>query len=272
MTDIKSILVHLDSSERCAERIRVASLLSRNFNATVTGVYAVIPSLLRYPLGLEGADGALGLLEYDDERRERAQRLWNSLAGESPMMHWGASLDGTIGDFERKAFYTDLIVVGQRDADDPAAVETPSDFILHQVRVSGRPVLLVPCAGTFPQVGKTVLIAWKETREAARAVSAAMPWLRMAEHVHAICYANDDGASLQALRHYLAQHEVTTTLHHEPNRDVDVGVDLLSRVADIGADLLVLGCYGHSRMREWVLGGVSRTILHSMTLPVLMAH
>ena len=71
----------------------------------------------------------------------------------------------------------------------------------------------------------------------------------------------------------MAQHHVRITTHHGgSDESVDVGNDLLSRASDLGADLLVMGCYGHSRVREWILGGVSRTVLNSMTLPVLMAN
>ncbi|APW37259.1 hypothetical protein RD110_08665 [Rhodoferax koreense] len=272
MADIQSILVHLDSSERCAERIRVAQRLAESFDATAIGVYAVVPSLLRHPMGLDGMAGAMGLQEYDDECRARACRLWSSLAGTSARMRWTASPGDSIWNFESRAFYADLLLLGQRDEADAVVDETPADFVFHQVARSGRPVMVLPSAGSFDRVGETVLIAWKETREAAHAVAAALPWLRKARQVHAISYAEDEGASLNALHDYLARHGVAIIQHASQARDVAVGEDLLSRAADIGADLLVMGCYGHSRARELVLGGVSRTILRSMTLPVLMAH
>lgn len=126
--------------------------------------------------------------------------------------------------------------------------------------------------GTFPVVGRTVLIAWKPTREAAQAVTASLPWLRTAQAVHAIGYGEDATWSLLRLQAYLREHSVGSTTHADHRRRVDVGEDLLSRSSDLGADLLVMGCYGHSRAREWVLGGASRSVLRGMTIPVLMAH
>lgn len=272
MSDIKSILLHLDSSARCAERTRIASRLADTFEATVTGVYGVIPSLLRYPMGLEGPAGAIGLQQYDDACREKANRLFSDISATSGRMRWEEVTGDSIGHFGRRALYADLLVLGQRDEDDAAAMDTPLDFVFSQVVGGGRPALLVPFAGSFASVGRTVLIAWKETREAARAVSAALPFLRKAQAVHAICYGEEAGASLGSLQHYLSAHQVKFTPHQGDLRDVDVGDDLLSRASDIGADLLVMGCYGHSRAREWVLGGASRTILRTMTVPVLMAH
>lgn len=272
MSEIKSILVHLDNSTRCEERIRISASLGERFHSDVTGMYGVTPLQLRYPLGLDETFGVIDLQNYDDESREEVHSKWNSLTGGYKTMNWEPALDDSIRSFERRALYADLVILGQYDPDDPAVGATPVDFVFRQVAGSGNPVLLVPSAGKFLEIGRTVLIAWKETREAARAVHAAFPWLGLADNVHAISYADDGGLSLKYLQRFMAQHHVTITTHHGGSTDLDVGNDLLSRASDIGADLLVMGCYGHSRAREWVLGGVSRTILKSMTLPVLMAN
>lgn len=172
----------------------------------------------------------------------------------------------------RRALYADLLVLGQRDPDDPAASELPPDFVPQVLVGSGRPALVVPCAGPFATVGRRVLIAWKETREAARAVTAALPWLVRAASVHAIACGPDADEALRRLRTYLsAQGVALETQRHEPG-ETDAGEKLLSAAVDMGADLLVMGCYGHSRAREWVLGGATRSVLRSMTLPVLMSH
>ena len=125
-------------------------------------------------------------------------------------------------------------------------------------------------------VGQTVVIAWKPTREAARAVSAAVPLLQRARRVHVMAWGEDEeqvtGARLD-LDGYLKLRGVEPVWHREGGEEpADLGDLLLSRAFDLEADLLVMGCYGHSRAREWVLGGTSRTVLRSMTLPVLMAH
>jgi nucleotide-binding universal stress UspA family protein len=116
-------------------------------------------------------------------------------------------------------------------------------------------------------------VAWKETPEAARAVSAALPWLGMASRVHAVSYGENAQASLNKLQQYLAAQGIAdVSLHAEGSEDGDAGNKLLSTASDLGADLLVMGCYGHSRAREWILGGATRTILATMTLPVLLSH
>ena len=119
-------------------------------------------------------------------------------------------------------------------------------------------------------------MAWKNTREAAHAVSAALPFLCRSERVHVVAWRDvDEEGETNApldIEQYLRSHGVTATMHRHQDRPVEVGDALLSMVADVGADLLVMGCYGHSRAREWVLGGVTRTVLGAMTVPVLMAH
>ena len=137
---------------------------------------------------------------------------------------------------------------------------------------SGRPALILPYAGAIGPIGNTVLVAWKETREAARAVTCALPWLRRAGAVHVMAYGDGADDSMRALERYLAAQGVAATTHVRGEEEQDMGNALLSRAADVGADLLVMGSYGHSRAREWVLGGATRTILQTMTLPVLMSH
>lgn len=272
MTVIQSILLHLDSSALCAERARIAHRLAQQFSAQVSAVYSVTPSVLRYPMGLDGPAGALGLEEYDAQCRRDAGRLLRDVDANVERMRWEDVPGDAIAEFERRAFYADLVVLGQRANDSALAAQTPADFVPRLVVHSGRPCLVVPCAGSFPVVGRTVVIAWKQTREAAQAVTASLPWLRTAQVVHALGYGEGAADPLTRLQAYLQGHHVNITIHPDPGRDVDVGEDLLSRSADLGADLMVMGCYGRSRAREWVLGGVSRSVLRGMTIPVLMAH
>jgi nucleotide-binding universal stress UspA family protein len=129
---------------------------------------------------------------------------------------------------------------------------------------------VIPYADVCPTLGREPLIAWKATREAARAVTAAIPLLQRARQIHLVAEDDGDAPELEA---YLRLHGVQAPLQRRAAvRAASAGDDLLSLAADAGADLLVMGCYGHSRARELVLGGASRTVLKSMTLPVLMAH
>jgi nucleotide-binding universal stress UspA family protein len=139
-------------------------------------------------------------------------------------------------------------------------------------------VLVVPYAGRFGECGRRVLVAWNASRAATRAVNDAMPLLARAETVTVLCIdpaadgrAHGETPGMDIAVH-LARHAVKARVETTVSGGIGVGNALLSRVSDIGADLLVMGAYGHARVRELLLGGATRTILESMTLPVLMSH
>ncbi len=269
----KSILLHLDSSAHTGARIKVARLIAENFGAQVTCMPCTLPALMRYPFALEGAAEAVAILEeLDKEFRDKAHATFMAASAGSPHLTWVEPLKDAPWGFAQRALYADLTILGQRDSSDAAAAELPTDFLPSLLIESGRPALILPFIGVADTVGKTVLVAWKETREAARAVSAALPWLVSANQVHVVCYGDSADIPLQALQVYLKTQGVSAKLHPGGPEQGDAGSNLLSMAADLGADLLVMGCYGHSRTREWVLGGATRDILQSMTLPVLMSH
>jgi nucleotide-binding universal stress UspA family protein len=127
-------------------------------------------------------------------------------------------------------------------------------------------------------VGENVLVAWNGGREAARAIGDALPLLERAKHLD-ILAVDDDGEPGVAERlagarlgTWLRAHGIAAGVERHEVRDIGVGEWLLDRAADLGSDLIVMGGYGHARMRELVLGGVTRTVLRSMTVPVFMAH
>jgi nucleotide-binding universal stress UspA family protein len=167
-------------------------------------------------------------------------------------------------------------VLGQTDTSEvlPAMM---SDFPEYVVLYSGRPVLIVPYAGNFTHVGRKVLVAWDGSQEASRAVDGALPFLREAAEVKVVVFNAERQVNMHGdqpgadIALYLARHGVTVDVMQETTEQ-DSGNALLSLAADTTADLLVMGCYAHSRFRELLLGGASRTVLASMTLPVLMAH
>ncbi|MEJ8826703.1 universal stress protein [Variovorax humicola] len=269
----KTILLHLDSSARTAERVRVARELAEAFDAEVVAQPCTLTALMRYPYALEASADAMQIMQaLDEDCRDKAHAVLMAAGAGSARLRWREPLVDAPWGFSHCAIYADLLVLGQRDADDPAAGELPPDFLSSVLVQSGRPALVLPYAGPIGPIGRNVLIAWKESGEAARAVSAGLPWLTRAEAVHAVCYGEGADASLDSLQAYLAAHGVKVAVHPGGHEDADAGEHLLSRAADVGADLLVMGCYGHSRAREWVLGGATRSILQSMTVPVLMSH
>lgn len=269
----RSILLHIDSSEHSAARVAVARQLAEDFDAEVVVQPCMLTALARYPYAVAGAAAAVELLmSLDKEGLDMAHATFVKAAAGSTRLHWAQPLaDGPWG-FAHRALYADLLIMGQREEDDPSSGELPADFLPSVLVESGRPALILPYAGHVGAIGSTVLVAWKQTREAARAVTCALPWLKRAGKVHVIGYGEGAEDSLRALERYLAVQGVSATIHSGGEEERDVGNDLLSRAADVGADLLVMGSYGHSRAREWVLGGATRTILQTMTLPVLMSH
>jgi nucleotide-binding universal stress UspA family protein len=180
--------------------------------------------------------------------------------------------DDAAGGLALQARYADLVVVSQFDPDDPVA-RTDPDLPAYVMLNSAQPVLMVPYIGAPAAVGTHALVAWDETLQASRAISNAMPLLRRAGKVTLAVFNAGEQPRLAGadIALYLARHGVNVEVRREESMH-GVGAALLSLAADIGADLLVMGGYGHTRFREVLLGGVTQTILKSMTIPVLMSH
>ena len=122
-----------------------------------------------------------------------------------------------------------------------------------------------------------MLVCWNASREATRAITDALPILKRADHVTVLAVNPDDGAGHGAvpgadISHYLARHGVRAEANRTYAEDIDIADAILSRASDLGCDLIVMGAYGHSRVREWIFGGVTRSIMRTMTRPVLISH
>lgn len=279
MTPYKSILVHLDSSPRCAARLAVAQQLAVQHDGQVTALFAASPINLQYPFGFAASmDAATLVSDIDTQRRSNAKAVFDAaVASGMTRLRWTElPFQEPLAGFSQRACYADLLVLGQHDPASGLVGEVPSDFVEWTLSDSGRPALVLPYVNV-PVVSpaRSVLVAWKACRESARAVSAALPLLQAAQQVHVAVWdggsAQDAGAGL-ALQTYLQQHGVASHLHNGGPASADLGDLLLSLASDLDAGLLVMGCYGHARLREWVTGGATRTVLASMTLPVLMSH
>jgi nucleotide-binding universal stress UspA family protein len=181
--------------------------------------------------------------------------------------------DDPEGALALQARYADLVVVSQPDPEDVCSRLAPG-LPANVMLASGRPLLVVPHSGHFAQIGKRVLLAWDANLEASRAVACALPLLRRAGAVSVaifnpgMLHGAQPGADIAL---YLARHGVKVDVAVQ-QCDIEVGEALLSLAADQQSDLIVMGGYGHTRFRELMLGGVTRTVLRSMTVPVLMAH
>jgi nucleotide-binding universal stress UspA family protein len=169
--------------------------------------------------------------------------------------------------------YADLAIIGQSNPDRPETAVF-NEIIEEVLFNSGRPVLMVPYAGTFEAIGRKVLVGWKSTAEAARALNDAIPLMRGAEQITIMTSDPADGDGDEPVADialHLARHGLTVLATHTISDGLRGDDILLNQAADTGADLLVMGAYGHSRMRERMLGGVTRGILQSATVPVLLS-
>ena len=273
----KTILVHINPGKRCSVRVDVAIRLAQQHDAHLVALHAIAPFeppgyvvAERGPAIIE-AQKAVAAKELARSEGEFNQRV--SAAGFSNV-EFRSAVDDLVDAMTLHARYADLVVIGQTDASENSHV--PADFPARLVLAAGRPVLILPSAGSFPSVGKRILVAWNPSREATRAVTDAIPLLQLADKVHVMAvnprrgeHGRVPGADIGL---YLARHGVRVEVKTDNGAEIDVGNELLSRAADLDADLIVMGGYGHTRLREWVLGGATRTILKSMTAPVLMSH
>jgi nucleotide-binding universal stress UspA family protein len=213
-------------------------------------------------------------------RANEALHVYETIIGRTSVTSFEKQLvdDEAAGGISLHARYCDLTVVGQEDPQEPSPA-LMSGFPEYVAMSSGSPTLVVPNIGNFSTVGERVLIAWNASIQALHAVRGALPLLRRASSVEVVVfnaasrrdvYGDEPGADIAL---FLTRHGVkVNVMQEEIGSEVDVGNALLSLAAGLGADLLVMGCYGHSRFREMLLGGATRVILESMTLPVLMAH
>jgi nucleotide-binding universal stress UspA family protein len=274
------LLVHFDASPQAVQRLEAACRLGKIHGAALTALYAVTPSFVDLPFAPEiGPDMAAALRAVDAAQQARALAAFTqSLQASSSQAAWAEVCDAPVAAvFAQQAFYADLLVLGQHDPSEPSSAGVPRDFVETVLATSGKPALILPYVETAAKEfsSQSVVIAWKPGREAARAVSAAMPLLQRAQSVHILSWAGEEEAvngERLDLSGYLRLHGVQALWHRENQEPKALGELLLSRAFDLGADLLVMGCYGHSRAREWMLGGTTRTVLRAMTLPVLMAH
>jgi nucleotide-binding universal stress UspA family protein len=280
MSHIRSLLVHLDAGWHSMERLALARTLAAQHEARLRSLLALEPRFVPLPLPMEagGLPAAPVMDEVDTRHRTLAKACFDrAVSGAGWPVQWNELGDEPpIPGFVQHALHADLLVLGQHDRDDAEALDVPSDFVQAVLMASGKPALVVPRSGRVQFDGfGVVLVAWQARREAARALDTALPLLQQAREVHLVTWSDDDTAlprQQQEVVDYLALHGVPGVQRHQGKVPPDTGAALLSLSEGVGADLLVMGCYGHSRARELVLGGASRTVLRDARLPVLMAH
>jgi nucleotide-binding universal stress UspA family protein len=274
---LKDLMVHVGTDAAGATRVDVAVTLAAAHGAHLTGLHVMTRPLLPGFVELEiPASVYEAQTQWLRAEADRAAAVFDSRArAAGTPAEWRAVEGGLVATTAVHARYADLAVVGQGlDASElgPEASLLPEELVM----VVGRPVLIVPSYGTFPTVGERVLVGWNGGREATRAVNDALPLLARARKVTVLTVDPAVGPDRRLpgadIALHLARHGITVEASQTQATDIEVGDVLLSYAADIGADLIVIGGYGHSRFREMVLGGVTRHLLRHMTVPVLMSH
>lgn len=273
--DCKTILVHVGDSAHAATRIALASQLALRHDAHLVGV--ALTGVSRYYYREGAADLARTVLapHMDEIFREAERELdhFTRIAASAGVRsHERRLVDDEAGaGLARSGLYADLLVLGQAEPGTPAP-PPGGDLAAHVLLACPRPLLVVPYIQQDVVIGKRVLLAWNGSPEAVRALDAALPFMRKAEKVTVAGFGPPgEPAADPELLPYLERHGISAELFAESPR-LDSGEPLLSLVADRGADLLVMGGYGRLRLSELLLGGVTRSILQAMTVPVLMAH
>jgi nucleotide-binding universal stress UspA family protein len=275
---IKDIVVNLSVGEKAGPASDYAVSIAAAFDAHLAGVAFLYDPIV--PVSGAGYIPAevIETQERDNKAATRAalDRFTTASARAgvtAEPLTLSASFAGVGEQFGRIARRFDLSIVGQAEPESSAVEEIIAESALFE---SGRPVILVPYIQKAPLKLDQVMVCWDGGRAAARAIADAMPLLARAGRVEVVIVANErgkkdeiEGADMGA---HLARHGLNVEVNRTALGDIDVADVILSHAADAGTDFIVMGGYGHSRLREFVLGGVTRNIFRTMTVPVLMSH
>ncbi|MFK5978389.1 MAG: universal stress protein [Rhizobiaceae bacterium] len=274
----KTMLVYLNDKSS-AEHVLVSAIaLARKHGAHLIGLH--VDSLFQVH-SVVGADAESGIAltqykmqEFDaaeiegifekNTKKEGVSAEWRLVQAHSSL------IAGVVATHARCA---DLIITGQANPqhDDKYVSDILEGFLID----TGRPVLVIPYVGNYENIGENITFAWNASRESARAAFAALPVFKMAKKVTVLWVnADEEGSDLPGaeIATSLARHGVNVETKHSASELPEVGDEILSRISDLSSDLLVMGAYGHSRLREFIFGGASHHILRNMTVPVIMVH
>jgi nucleotide-binding universal stress UspA family protein len=275
----RSILVQVDNSTAAKTRIAAAVALAVKFNSALTGVFLKSELVPNYVLGEGIALPSENVERWLEERSEETgkamlatRRMFDeAVRATSVPFHWlDINGDGP-ADLVACARRHDLAVLPPQ----MKALFSEQAIAAAEVGMaSGGPVLVLKHGGYPSDFGRKILVAWKDSRESARALRDAWPFLSRAEEIHFLTVSRDGETELDELlqRHLHAHGCKAAKLVVDRNDEAPVADLIRRQVGIVGADLVVLGLYGHSRLREMVLGGVSRDLLHDIPMPLLISH
>jgi nucleotide-binding universal stress UspA family protein len=277
----RSLLVLLDHTASCVARSAYAMKLAKGLDCHLVGLAPTdLIDLPATPIAAASLNECAALVwDALRDQAERAADQFRDGCHAAGVKSFEAVIDeaGKVESLVRHARCSDLTVLTQADPSTPHYVAT-KDLVESVVLHSARPTLVLPYAGHFDSIGSRAMVAWDDSREAARAVSDALPLLQRAKRVEVVTWNESAGVEntslrpqLDALHQWLMWHGVSAQLQVESFTE-GIAEAMLSHAADTNADLIVMGAYGHARWAERVLGGATRGLLASMTVPVLMSH
>lgn len=269
---ISNIMVSVDLGAAAADRVQLAAGLAERFQARLIGV-AARPVLAPMPVGdMLEVERVWAIEEHlADEQLAEAKTLFEREAGAAEGTAWRSAPAQPLAYLVGQARAADVVVVGRQGPTDgdPGPMGVPAGALLMEV---GRPVLVAP-PGTERLAAKRVVVAWKDTREARRAVHDALPFLTRADEVHVAVVGPDaDREGTEDVATYLSGHSVAVTTHLLRSPEISAADEILRFAGREEADLVVMGAYGHSRLREWIFGGATRDVLQTTPVCCLMSH
>lgn len=274
------IAIHLSNDKACLRRIEAGLRLAKEHGAEVIGVYPTDSiSGHYYDEAIIPQDVRKILRGRRQEFRETVHKEFLEQAAAAGIRaEWRAPEGEADEALALHARYCDLLIMSKAERVDAVTAIIPN-LPEAVVMAAGRPVLMIPASGTFNTIGERILYCWDQRREAARAFTDAAPFLKRCKELVVLevdrdermfrereLHEGDFGAYCTSLGYPQPKHLV------KKGEGIGVGNVILNTASDSGSDLIVMGAYGHSRMRQWVMGGASRTLLSSMTVPVLLAH
>jgi nucleotide-binding universal stress UspA family protein len=273
----KTILVHLAYDEGHMSRLRLALSLASRFEAHLVALYIANP--ISMPAAIAGRGASLGYIaEATEVAREKAESVKEEISAlckrQNLSWEWRMMEGDHLDILAEHAHLADLAIVSHSRAEmveDRVMFHVPENLPL----VVGCPVMILPESGdAVPRPGNDIMVAWKGTREALRAVRDALPFLEQAKKVRLLStcppeHAEPPGEKAAA---FLARHGIEAEVYTDIDGGHNVGEVILAHARDMKVDLIVMGGYGHSRLREMVLGGVTRHVLDHAQVPVLMSH
>lgn len=276
----KTVLVCLTTSDNANRLMKVATNVARMFNAHLVGLHtlqaiSVYPGIT-VPIPTDITDS------FRNEQLEEAEKIKNiflaTTKAEDFVSEWRCfeARSFSAGDrLTEHARCADLIIMAQPDKEHDRPDQTT---IQRQViETSGRPVLIVPTFGTFDKIGTNTLIGWSATKEATRSVHDAIPLMQKGNNANVFWVSKEDSKdsyiahTAREIATTLDRHQIKVNVSHQADTGMAIGDVILNEVSDTGADLIVTGAYGHSRMYDFMIGATTSHLMKHMTVPVLFS-